>query len=251
MNSATIDRNIKRFETIINESIQREGIQNLMGFITKSDFYSAPASTKYHLSCEGGLLQHSLNVYDALKGRLAFQGGTYRYIVSGNPVATITPESIAIMTLFHDLCKTYFYGTEMKNQKVYSDTGSKRDNGGRFDWMQVPSYVVDDRVPYGHGEKSVMMIEEYMKLLPTERYAIRWHMGFAEGNDNLTLNQAITKYPIVWALHSADMEASHYMEDCNGNRAGFTDQDAAQPAGAYADNPTTEPFFEEAAPLAT
>lgn len=76
-------------------------------------------------------------------------------------------ESLILVALLHDLCKTYYYSTEMRN---------KKDENGK--WIQVPFYTVNDKVPYGHGEKSVMMIEEYIKLKPVERYAIRWHMGF-------------------------------------------------------------------------
>lgn len=98
-----------------------------------------------------------------------------------------------------------------------------------------------------------MMIEEFMRLKPEERYAIRWHMGYTE-TDTLALNNAIEKYPIIWALHSADMEASHFMEDQNGNRQAYADKQTAQSAGEYADNPASdagaeEPVFEEAAPL--
>lgn len=230
--------NIERFETEMKK-VKRDGVDKLMGYIRNSDMYAAPASTRFHLSVTGGLLQHSLNVLDAMKaGMRKNDDGTFSYMVAGKNVATITEESLVIMALLHDLCKTNFYKTVMKWRK---DTSNK--------WEQYETFEVEDKVPYGHGEKSVMMIEEFMRLKPEERYAIRWHMGYTE-SDLLSLNNAIDKYPIIWALHSADTKASHFMEDYLGNRVAYADQSA----GAYADNPTVEQgdqmaVFEEATPV--
>ncbi len=200
-----IQANIDRFEREMAK-VDREGADRLMGYIRKSDMYSAPASTRFHLSVAGGLLQHSLNVLDALRASLmANDDGTYSFIAAGKSVATITEESLVIMALLHDICKTNFYSTVMKWRK-------DKDNK----WEQYETFEVDDKVPYGHGEKSVMMIEEFMKLKAEERYAIRWHMGYTE-SDTLTLSNAIEKYPVIWALHSADIIASHFMEGKDGN----------------------------------
>lgn len=196
--------NIEKFENLL-QSVNREGIKILLTFIRKSDFYTAPASTRYHSCHEGGLLEHTLNVYDRLMNKCKdtlWQGNTI-----------IKNENIVISALLHDICKTYFYGTELKNKKVYKETGSKSDSNGRYDWETVPSYTIDDKIPYGHGEKSVMMIEEFIKLEPMERYAIRWHMGFTEPKENWnTIGMAIKKYPLVLALHEADIEATYLME---------------------------------------
>lgn len=229
--------NIDRFEAKMAK-VNREGANKLMGYIRKSDMYTAPASTRFHLSVTGGLLQHSLNVLDAFRASMRKNDdGTYSYMVAGKNVATITEESMVIMALLHDLCKTNFYTVVMKWRK---DANNK--------WEQYETFEVDDKVPYGHGEKSVMMIEEFMKLKPEERYAIRWHMGYTE-SDTLSLNNAIDKYPIIWALHSADTKASHFMESVTGNLAAY----ANQPGGAYADQPTmaegADPVFEEATPV--
>lgn len=230
--------NIERFEAEIAK-IDRPGADRLRNYLRKSDMYSAPASTRFHLSVTGGLLQHSLNVLDAFRNSMRDNGdGTYSFMVAGKNMATITEESMIIMALLHDLCKTNFYKTVMRWRK---DRNNK--------WEQYETFEVEDKVPYGHGEKSVMMIEEFMRLKPEERYAIRWHMGYTE-TDTLALNNAIEKYPIIWALHSADTMASHFMEAQNGNLQAYADQGA----GAYADNPTSdvggeEPVFEEAAPL--
>lgn len=189
-----MNEKITRFEQLL-QSVSREGIDKLLAFIQKSDFCTAPASTRFHGAKVGGLLEHSLNVFDCLMAK------------KSNPVwngflSEISDESFILTALLHDLCKTYYYTTEMRN---------KKDESGK--WVQVPFYTVDDKIPYGHGEKSVMMIEEYIRLLPVERYAIRWHMGAYSGQQDWNvLGNAMDKYPFVLALHEADMEATHIME---------------------------------------
>lgn len=189
-----------RFEKLLLET-KRPGIENLLEFIRKSDFYTAPASTRFHGSYEGGLLEHSLNVLDCLAEKKASDNAIWH-----KELVNVQSESIVISALLHDLCKTYFYTTEMRN---------KKDESGA--WVQVPFYTVNDLIPYGHGEKSVMMIEEYIKLLPAERYAIRWHMGSYEPKELWnTLGTAMEKYPLVLALHEADMEATYLLEKEKG-----------------------------------
>lgn len=195
--------NIQRFEQLLMAT-NRAGIENLLEFIRKSDFYTAPASTKYHMSCEGGLLQHSLNVYDALVSK-----------VNNNPTwkLNFNPASLAIAALLHDLCKTYFYVSEVKNRKVYKENGSKLDSNGRYDWESYMGYTIEDQFPYGHGEKSAMMAEQFIKLTAEERYAIRWHMGFSEPRENYNyLGETYEKYPLALALSEADLEATYLME---------------------------------------
>lgn len=197
--------NIERFEELLS-AIKRDGMDKLMEYIRKSDFYYAPASTRYHSCHEGGLLEHSLNVADCLLEKL--NSPTWANILN-----EVGRESIILCALLHDICKTNYYTVELKNKKVYRDTGKKSDANGRFDWETVPGYTVEDKVPYGHGEKSVMMIEEFMKLKPVERYAIRWHMGFSEPKENWnTLGAAIQKYPLILAIHEADLEATYLLE---------------------------------------
>ena len=197
--------NIERFEELLS-AIKRDGMDKLMEYIRKSDFYYAPASTRYHSCHEGGLLEHSLNVADCLLEKL--NSPTWANILN-----EVGRESIILCALLHDICKTNYYTVELKDKKVYRDTGKKSDANGRFDWETVPGYTVEDKVPYGHGEKSVMMIEEFMKLKPVERYAIRWHMGFSEPKENWnTLGAAIQKYPLILAIHEADLEATYLLE---------------------------------------
>lgn len=245
---------IARFEAEMAR-VKRPGVDKLMDYIRKSDFYTAPASTKFHLSCESGLLQHSLNVLDALRGLLdenqVNEDGTemWFYIVAGHPVIQISDESLIIIALLHDICKTYFYSTSTRNVK--------NEKTGK--WEKVPFYTVNDLMPLGHGPKSAMLVKNYIKLTSEEMYAIWWHMGFTDQNtDPLSLTAAIQKYPIIWALHTADMMASSFMEDKDGNKDGFGWQelgaeDASGSAGQSADDPampgdSDEPVFMEAAP---
>lgn len=187
------EEQVKRFEDLL-KSTNRNGIDKLLEFIRKSDFYTAPASTIFHGNYEGGLLDHSLNVYDCLIAKKNEK-------VWVQPLENVTEENIIISALLHDLCKTYYYKVDTKNQKIDGE------------WKQVPYYRVEDKIPYGHGEKSVMMIEEYIKLQPVERYAIRWHMGAYEPKELWnTLGLAMGKYPLVLAIHQADMEATYILE---------------------------------------
>lgn len=185
---------VTRFK-LLTDAIARPGMDKLMVMIEKSDFYTAPASTRFHGAYEGGLLEHSLHVYERLNNK------KHNDPFWVEQLANVEDESIVITALFHDICKTYFYTVEMRNKKV---DGS---------WVQVPAYTVNDKIPYGHGEKSVMMLEEYIKLKPVERYAIRWHMGPYSGDQDWnTLGTAMEKYPLVLALFESDMEATHIME---------------------------------------
>ena len=187
--------NIRTFRKLM-ASVKREGMDELMDFIEASDFYTAPASTRFHGAKEGGLLEHSLHVYECLMGKKNSTGTIWNEMLKDIP-----DESIAVAALLHDLCKTNFYKVEI----------CKRNIDGQ--WVDMPIYSVDDRMPYGHGEKSVLMIEEYVKLTPEERFAIRWHMGPYSGQqDWKILGTAMKMYPLVLALFEADMEATYVME---------------------------------------
>lgn len=206
MAELNIQELIEKFEQLLT-SVKRDGIDKLLAYIRKSDFYRAPASTRFHSCHDGGLLEHSLNLYECLLSKK-------QNPIWADVLREVDDESLILVALLHDLCKSYLYIPEFKNKKVYSDTGTKRDEGGRFDWQAVKGYSTDDKIPYGHGEKSVMMIEEFIKLKPIERYAIRWHMGFTEPKEYWnTLTTAIKKYPVILAVHQADMEATYLLEE--------------------------------------
>ena len=212
---------MKEYEKLLMRT-GRDGVENLIAYIRASDFYTAPASTKFHGSFMGGLLHHSLEVYKNLDKKTG--GGEHNVWREALDTDKVDADSIIIVGLLHDICKTHFYTTELKNQKSYDPDKVaaadrwqvKHDNNGDFIWETVPVYAVDDKIPYGHGEKSVMMIENYITLKPVERYAIRWHMGFTEPKELYnTLTAAIERYPLVLALHEADLEASYLTEDRN------------------------------------
>lgn len=214
------EENIKRFEELMG-SVERDGVKELMDYIkNKTDFYIAPASTQFHLACDGGLLQHSLNVYDCLVAKK--QSPVWKKVIE-----TIPEESLIIMALLHDLCKVNFYVKGTKNQKTYDpekvaaaeNWQVKHDDKGNFIWETVLRYEIDDTMPLGHGEKSVMLINCFMKLKTPEIFAIRWHMGFSEEKSQYkAVGDAMEKYPIVLALHEADLEASKLLEDVAGNK---------------------------------
>lgn len=199
------EKKIERFESLLRNT-KREGIEDLISYLRKSDFYTAPASAKYHSCHEGGLIEHSLNVYDCLKNKVF--NPTWHEILLDIP-----DESLIISALLHDFCKHDFYAVDYKNQKVYSDHGKKSDAGGRFDRESVPYYKYENKHPLGHGEGSVIMLQQLIKLKPIELYAIRWHMGFSVAKDEYgDLGEAIKKYPFIIALHSADFEATYLLE---------------------------------------
>lgn len=207
------NENVRRFEELL-QGVKREGVEELLNFIRGSDFYTAPASTRYHLAEEGGLLKHSLHVYDCLMKK------------KENPVwkealSDVSDDTFILVSLLHDLCKTYFYGEELKNRKTYDEEKVKaanprtvkRDANGEFIWETVPAYVVDDKYPLGHGEKSVFFIMQFVKLTMLEIAAIKHHMGaYCDSSQWNTLGQAYEKYPLALALHESDLEATYLLE---------------------------------------
>lgn len=188
--------NKERFIDIYKTYIHREGSDKLLDFLLShnSDFFEAPASTRFHGSYEGGLLEHSLNVYDCLKDYLDRPRTKEVYQLQ------YSEESIAIVALLHDLCKINCYKKSYRNVK---------ENG---QWIQVPTYEYNDTLPYGHGEKSVYMISGYMRLSREEAFAIRYHMGFAGSEDARNVGSAFEMFPLAFALSTADMEATYFLE---------------------------------------
>ena len=181
----------EQFLSICRNTIKREGLEDLLAWLEKSDFFTAPASTRYHGAYPGGLCQHSLDVYEYAKKTLPLC-----------PV-TLGEESLCIAALFHDVCKVNFYRQDFKNQKI---------NGN---WEQVPYYTVDERFHFGgHGAKSVYQVQWFMKLTQEEAVAINCHMGFSDCADSgvARISEAFQSYPLAWVIHVAD-EAATYMLD--------------------------------------
>jgi len=191
-----VEKTREEFVSIYEENIKREGAKELLDWLKKSDFFTAPASTKFHSAIEGGLCLHSVNVYHRFKRLLELEYGNKREEV-------ITNESIAIMALLHDICKVNCYKVDYKNVKVDGE------------WTKQPFYIYDDALPYGHGEKSVYMISGFMKLTREEALAINWHMGGYDkrvvGGDYSIAN-AYYAYPTAVILHLADISATYLDE---------------------------------------
>ncbi len=190
------------FMELYTKYIKREGSQKLLLWLESSDFFHAPASTKYHLACEGGLCSHSINVFK----RLADGYCTENNFLNIDAATLEEQEKVAICGLLHDLCKVDFYDVELRNKKD--------DNGI---WQKVPTYIVNDRLPYGHGEKSVYIVSGFMRLTREESIAIRWHMGgFDEAvkGGSYSLSNAYEQFPFAAMLHIADLQATYL---CEGN----------------------------------
>ena len=187
----------ERFIELYKSTIKREGAAELLDFLLSpsSDFFEAPASARFHLSKEGGLCEHSLNVYDCLKSYL---DAPRTKEITG---MTYSDESIAIVSLLHDLCKINVYKKGFRNVK---------DEKGA--WQRVDTFEYDDKMPYGHGEKSVYMITAYMKLTREEAFAIRYHMGYSSTEDPRNISAAFEMFPLAFALSTADSEATYFIE---------------------------------------
>lgn len=189
----------EEFLSIFDANIKREGVDKLRKYLLSSNFFTTPASTRYHCAYEGGLCEHSVNVYKRLLENVKKEyGENYESVVSN--------ESIAIVSLLHDLCKIDFYKEDVKNVK---------ENGV---WVQKPFYVKDELLPYGHGEKSVYIINGFIRLTREEAIAINWHMGGfdtrVKGGDG-SISEAFAKFPLALLLHVSDLSAT-YLDEKRG-----------------------------------
>lgn len=187
----------ERFIAVYNELIHRDGADKFLEYLLSnaSDFFEAPASTRFHGSYAGGLVEHSLNVFDCLRHYLNRERVKETYGLN------FSDESIAIVSLLHDVCKINCYKPGTRNVK---------DENGK--WQVVATYEYDDKLPYGHGEKSVYILSGYMRLTREEAFAIRYHMGFAGGEDERNVGKAFEMFPLAFALSVADMEATYFVE---------------------------------------
>ena len=182
----------QKFIEYYQANIHREGADRLLEWLQTTDFFTAPASTRYHCACPAGLVMHSSNVYEVMMEK------------HFDP-ETDSAESFALCALLHDVCKAQFYKVSSRNVK----------NERTGQWEKVPYYVIEDAFPYGHGEKSVFLIERFVRLKPAEATAIRWHMGGfddAARGGNFSISVAYDKYPIAVKLHLADLEATYLRE---------------------------------------
>lgn len=181
-------------EEIINllKDTNRTGIENVIKYLEETDFFVAPASTRFHGNYDGGLAEHSLNVYKLLKVKNEqFDLG-------------LSQETMAITALLHDVCKINLYHAATKNRK----------NPKTLKWESYKGYGYEDNFPIGHGEKSVIQLMHFIRLKKQEIIMIRWHMGGYEDKSQLNnLSAAWNMHPAATALHTADLESSYILEE--------------------------------------
>lgn len=209
------------FTEIYNEHIRREGAKELYNWLEKSSFFEDPASTRFHLSRPGGLVEHSVHVYERL--RELYTNELARNSNDSVVLSDEEEETLAICGLLHDLCKVGIYKKEPKNQKTYDPEKVKKaqkwqvkhDDMGDFIWETAMGYKVDDQLPYGHGEKSAYIISAFMRLSREEAFAIRYHMGAWQDGEKQNAGNAFNMFPLAVMTHLADMQAS-YLDEKEG-----------------------------------
>ena len=191
-----VEENKQKFLEIYKKYVHREGADKLLDWLESTDYFTAPASTKFHSACEGGLCQHSLNVYERFKKLLEMEFGE-------EWENHISQESVALIALLHDICKVNIYKKEFRNVKVDGD------------WVQQPFYTIEDTLPYGHGEKSVYIINGFLRLTREEAMAINWHMGGFDMRvkaGSYSISDAFYMYKICPLFHTADLLATYLDE---------------------------------------
>ena len=185
-----------QFTEIFNREIKREGANKLLNYLESTDFFTAPASTRFHLAREMGLCEHSLNVYYRLRELVENEKSDWAKNVSG--------ETIAIIALLHDVCKIDMYSVDYRNVKQHDGS-----------WQKVPYYVIDEKMPYGHGEKSVYIVNGFIRLTREEAMCINWHMGGFDDRvkgGSYSIAKAFEQYPLAVLLHVSDIMASYLDE---------------------------------------
>lgn len=189
-------------------SIDREGadIEKLISKLESSDFFVAPASTTYHCAFQGGLAEHSLNVYYNLMHLVKYKEGFLEDCFDEN--------SIKIVALLHDISKINTYEKTVKNKKVYDPMGNQSDKMGRYDWVSEEGYKkkdVNETFVYGsHEMTSEYMVSKFIPLTVAESTAILHHMGgmaFDSAKDNI--GAVYNRYPLACLLYLADMLSTY------------------------------------------
>ena len=171
------------FLTTARETIHREGVTDLLNWLQKADFFTAPASTRYHGAYAGGLCEHSLDVWN------------YAQKLAPLSPVKLSPESLCIASLFHDVCKVNFYTVKIRGRSSI--------------------FTVEEQLPFGgHGSKSVYILSKYLKdIRDEEAIAINCHMGFSRAVDSsVSLGESFHYSPLAWLIHVAD-EAATFLLD--------------------------------------
>lgn len=207
MTTQEIEANKERFVCYCKEYAGgREGLDRLLAYLEETDFYHAPSSTNYHLNEPGGLCKHSINVFETAKALYESAIEPKRAASEAAFSEPVSMESIAVATLFHDLCKVKMYRTTER---------WKKDELGR--WQSYMGYEVHDDFPFGHGEKSCFVLERFMRLKGCELLAIRWHMGLFDASEQgasgrYSLRAAMEAEPLVSIVQAADLLAANCLE---------------------------------------
>lgn len=191
-----IEQNKQEFLELFTKFVTRDGADKLIDWLNTTDFFTAPASTKFHSAYAGGLCEHSLNVYKRFLNLVQTEFGEQWE-------DKISHESVVLIALLHDICKVNTYKVDYKNVKVDGN------------WVQQPYYTVDDTLPYGHGEKSVYIINGFLRLTREEAMAINWHMGGFDmrvKGGSFSLADAFYKYPVCVLFHMADLMSTYLDE---------------------------------------
>ena len=185
-------------------STGRQGVENVVNWLEhNSDFFRAPSSANYHCNFAGGLLQHSLNVYKSAMD-------IYNNLKLSHPekVKDVSEDNIKIAALLHDICKVNLYQESVKWKKDENDN-----------WQQIPAYIINEVMPLGHGEKSVIMLQMLgLQMTLEEMCAIRWHMGVWDGGllqkeTKYAHATATDKFPICVIIQCADYISSLVIEE--------------------------------------
>ncbi len=198
---ANINQELKEEFIALLKSTKRQGIADLLDYLEGSDFYESPASTQYHGSYPGGLLEHSINVYNSLV--FVYES------IKQNPgfiFPEIEDDSLIIVGLLHDICKVNTYHESTRNVK--------NDTTGQ--WEKVPFYKRDPMLPMGHGGKSVFMLQKFIDLSTEEALAVYWHMGGYDISQYSNVNELGKAYEnnlLAFLLHQADMMATYVVEN--------------------------------------
>lgn len=186
------------------ESIEREDFNRdkLLAKLENSDFYYAPASTKYHGSYRGGLLDHSLAVYHNLVSLVKNKGLE----------DLVNKDTLKVIGLLHDISKMNLYEKTFSNKKVYTEAGTKVDAGGKYEWQVIESYKVKDE-PFSigsHEQTSEYMISKFCELTREETEAIlHHHGGLSWDSSKMEVAPIYGRNELACLLHLADMLATY------------------------------------------
>jgi len=196
----SVEDNKEKFKKLCHQWIKRDGLDKLLEWLDTTDFYVAPASTRFHLMCEGGLCEHSINVFNRLCDEYKNEG-IFDYKTQNATQELM--ESLAIVALFHDVCKANFY--KLSERNVKNEYG---------EWVKVPYYTIENKsILVGHGYKSARIVNRYLDITDEEYMAIVHHMGYSAEDDIANISEIFRKSKLALLLHIADTKATFIDEN--------------------------------------